>query len=197
MTKRNVIIIGVIVLAAVFLGFHVSIIKSNKTTNSEVFTTGLAKGQSDYFGQQLKKTGVQYRYIQKGNHYLKNGNIEAAIKMFETAQENAYSQATRGVAIINLANAYEKKRDYRKALEYTILSRDKYANDWAKAPYIERAKYLEYASTGNYKLAIKYAELTIKAETEVHNSKTPSEGYVERLNDLKASKAYIESLKKN
>ena len=87
-------------------------------------------------------------------------------------------------------------RDYQKALELLKLARDEYVSDWAKEPIIERIKYLEYALQGNYAMAVKHAELALEADKKLPNRpKEGSEDYIERLNDLKAAKGYIESLK--
>jgi len=138
---------------------------------------------------------VQYGYIEKGNRYLKNGDIESAIKMFETAEKNAYSHSTKAEALFHLSNAYEKKGDFEKALEYTIVYRDEYVNDWARGPINERARYLEYAVAGEYELTIEHAQKAVEADVKINVDQKPREDYLERLNDLKSSKAYIESLK--
>lgn len=190
------IIIFIVFSIIILSGVNVYRNKVSKKTKDNIVTTGMTKGQNEYFQEQLRITGKQYGYINKGDYYLKKGDADSAIAMFEVALKNAYSHATRGEAILSLAEAYEKKRDYKKALEYVILDRDKYINDWAKAPLIERAKYLEYASKGEYELAVKYAEKALEVETSMpYNKGVPSQGFIDRLNDLKAAKDYILSLK--
>jgi tetratricopeptide (TPR) repeat protein len=196
MIKKTKFISALVFITIIFLGVYVMISKNNKKNDNKVFTTGLTKGQSEYFQQQMNEVGVQYGYIQKGNYCLERGDIEKAIEWYETAEENAYSHPTRAEAIFHLANAYEKKRDYNKALEYVILDRDKYVNDWAREPIVERAKYLEYALAGEYELAIEHAQKAIEADMKININGKPRSDYIERLNDLKASKEYIQSLKK-
>jgi len=187
----------VVTLVVIILFFGISIVKTKNPVPKKIVTTGLTKGQSDYLLKQLEETGKQYSYIQDGQQSLMSGDIENAIRLFEIALKSAYSQATEGEAIINLANAYEKKKDYEKALEYIIIDRDNYVNEWAKEPILQRTKYLEYASRGEYELAIEHAKKAIVAEMNIHNSKTPRSDYTERLNDLIAAKDYILSLKKS
>jgi tetratricopeptide (TPR) repeat protein len=191
-------IIRVAALIFIFAGLIVFVIRYDKIyRNNKVIQLGLTKGQDGYFQKQLRETGKQYAFIERGIYYLENGDFDASIKMFEDALQNAYSQGTKGEAIIHLADAYEKKRDYDKALEYIVLDRDEYINDWAKAPVVERAKYLEYAASGEYELAVEQAEKALIVETNMpYNKGVPSEGYVQRVNDIKASKEYIEALKK-
>ena len=200
MQKTNIIkfIVIFIVSSAIILS-GVSVYKSriSKKTKDAIITTGMTKGQNEYFQEQLRITGKQYGYINKGDYYLKKGDTDSAIVMFKIALKNAYSHATKGEAILSLADVYEKKKDYKKALEYVILDRDKYVNDWARAPLIERAKYLEYASKGEYELAVKYVKKALEVETSMpYNKGVPSQGFIDRLNDLIAAKDYIESLKK-
>ncbi|MBU1784855.1 MAG: hypothetical protein KKG95_05905 [Candidatus Omnitrophica bacterium] len=196
MTKKRRMIIGLLILIFVFLGGYVMMVKNTKKDN-KVFTTELTKGQADYFQQQMQEVGVQYGYIEKGKLCLERKDFKGAVKWFEIAEEKAYSHATRAMAILYLADTYEKKRDYEKALEYIILDRDKYVNDWAREPIVERAKYLEYALAGEYELAIKHAQKALDEDVKINNAGKPRSDYIERLNDLKASKAYIESLKNN
>jgi len=163
----------------------------------QVMQIGLNKGQNDYFQQQLKETGKQYEYIKRGYKYLDQENFDRAIGTFQEALKNAYSQGTKAEAYNGLANAFEKKKDYNKALEYVIIIRDEHVNDWAKAPVAMRVKYLEYAAKGECDLAVKATDEALAVEASMpYNKGVPSKRYVQRVNDLKASKEYIESLKK-
>jgi tetratricopeptide (TPR) repeat protein len=170
--------------------------KMKERRAEEILSIGLTKGQNEYFQEQLRETGKQFGYIQKGYSYLRSGNFDSAVEQFEIALENAYSDPTRGEAILGLSKVYEKKRDYEKALEYAILIRDKHTGGWANPPHIERAKYLEYASKGEYELAIEHAKKAIEANNRITQIKiNPSQDYIDRLNDLIAAKDYIERLK--
>ena len=191
---RTILLLGImlIVLFATVTIYH-QIRKTRGT--KKILSVGLTKGQEEYFKKQLSKVGQQFRYIKKGDSYLDSGNIELAIQMYETALKNAYSPPTKSQAYRHLANAYEKKHDYKKALEYIILVRDEYVNDWAKEPVAERAKYLQYALEGEYDLAVDHGKKAMQAEMKIHDSNEPREDYQERLNDLIAAKDYILSLK--
>ena len=51
--------------------------------------------------------------------------------------------------------------------------------------------------TERYELAIQYAKKTLEVETSMpYNKGVPSQGFIDRLNDLIAAKDYILSLKK-
>lgn len=162
-----------------------------------VVMVGFSEKEGDGLQKELTEAFNRDRYLKKGEALLEKGKIEEAIKQFEIAFEVAKSPGGRGLAIFYLANAYEKKRDYKKALEYVITGRDKYCASWAKAPDIERAKYLEYALNGEYDLAVEYARKALEVDSKLPN--TPKGGrpdYIERLNDIIAAKDYIEGLKK-
>jgi tetratricopeptide (TPR) repeat protein len=105
-------------------------------------------------------------------------------------------RGSKGVAMFAIADAYETKRDYAKALKQMIIIRDKYINEWAKEPVVERAIYLDYALKGEYELAIEHAQKAIEEDEKLPNvPKGGSPDYIQRLNDLKVAKDYILSLK--
>ena len=198
-TKKitKIIIISGVVIVALSTSISIYYKKQKAKADKKILPVGLTKGQEEYFKKELALTGKQYRYIQKGNILLREDNIDGAILEYEKALRNAYSNATRSEACRHLADAYEKKKNYKKALEYIITVRDKYVNDWAKAPVIERAKYLTYANRGNYEMAVAYAKKALEVETDMlYNKGVPSQGYIDRLNDLIAAKGYVLSLKK-
>jgi len=190
--------IGITILLLLILLGILSLYFAKKDKIGEtIVSTGLTRGQNEYFQEQLRETGKQFEYIQRGYSYLKDGDFDSAIEWFEVALKNAYSQATKAEAIRSLADGYEKRKDYAKTLEYISLIRDIYVSEWAKEPVVERAKYLEYASKGEYELAIEHAQKAIEANNKITQIKiNPSQDYIERLNDLIAAKDYIESLGK-
>jgi len=193
--KKTLVILmcALIVLALVYI-YANSNDRNNKS--EDVITTGMTLGQNDYFSSKLSEATGMKRRLDEGKRLKEKGEYQGAIKVFEEVLNDADDRGFKGMAIIGISNTYEKKRDYNKALEFVILRRDKFVNDWAKEPVVERIKYLEYALQGNYEMSIKHAELAMQAEMKVHGSKKPREDYIDRLNDLKASKEYIESLKK-
>jgi len=197
--KINIIKILVIVfvIVSVMVG-GISYLRKQKiqTVSNPVVVVGFNQDQTGILNE-IEKSAKQYSYIKKGNQLLKEGEIEEAIEEFNVALSTAKSSGTKGEAYFYLANAYEKRRNYRKALEYVIITRDQYVNDWAKEPVIERAKYLEYVLKGEYNLAVEHAQKAAEASSKLPNRKgKPREDYVERLNDIKSAKVYIESLKK-
>ena len=197
-TKNLLRLLLILVITIIALFSTVTIYRKTRerVEAKKILPVGLTKGQEEYFTKELSKVGRQFGYIKKGDKYLDNNDIESAIQMYEVALKNAYSNATESQACRHLANAYEKKHDYKKALEYIALVRDKYVNDWAKEPVAERAKYLGYASKGEYELAVEHARKAMQAEMKIHDLTKPRKDYQDRLNDLIAAKGYVLSLKK-
>jgi len=200
MSKRKIILKIVSILGIIIITLSATIIVYRKTksvsNNGAILSMGLTKGQGEYFAKELELTGKQYGFIRKGNILLEEGNIDAAIIEYEKALKNAYSRATKGEAITHLSIAYEKKRDYKKALQYAVLDKDIYTANWAKGPVVERVKYLEYAANGKYELAIEYARNALKADANLPDSHgEPMQQYIEGLHDLIVAKDYILSLK--
>ena len=191
--KISILFLSIVVI--LFILLRVNATNKNNIEAENIITTGMTEGQKEYFSSKLSEATNVVRLFRRGKRLRDQGEYESALNIFQKIFENKDDTGYKGMAIINIADTYEKKRDYKKALEYMIIDRDEYINDWAKEPVLERIKYLEYASRGNYDLTIKHAELAMQAEMKVHGTKKPRKDYIERLNDLKASKEYIESLK--
>lgn len=198
MIKKNIGIVVATVLIFLAVGLTMLLFMHEKSVHQNTLVTGLTDGQQKNFQQELSGAMAQYGYIKKGDSLLVIGRYADAIREYETALSLARSTGSRGEALRSLANAYEKKRDYKKALDYMWLLEKTYVSDWAKGPLIERIKYLEYALNGDYKLAIKHAKLAIEEDIKINISsreKKPRQGYIDRLNDLIAAEDYIRSLK--
>ena len=194
------LVLGTAILSFVLVGgitFRQRRINVQKIDETPVVMIGVPQNLQGGLRKELKRAFKQVSYLDKGDTLLREGKIDEAIKQYEIAFSEGRSQGSKGVALVALANAYEKKRDYKKALELVIIDRDQYVNDWAKAPVVERVKYLGYALKGEYDLVIEYAQKALEADSKLPNR--PKEGrsdYVERLNDLRIAKEYILSLKK-
>ena len=191
----KIFVIASIVLLILVLGLTIRQQQINKKNKEVVLLVGVPEDGG--IQKELKNAFEQANYIKQGKQLMRENKIDEAIAQLEIGLSLAKSSGSKGVAIVNLANAYEKKKDYKKALEYIIIDRDKYVNDWAKEPIVERAVYLEYALKGEYELAVEHAKKALEADSKLPNS--PKDGrpdYIERLNDLKAAKDYILSLKK-
>lgn len=197
MINKKTIIVGGIILIFLLGGIPVLLFKYKKPTQQATIVTGLTEGQQKTFQQDLSGAMKQFGYIKKGDRLLAEGKFDDALTEYQTALSLAKSVGTKGEAFRSLANLYEKKRNYKKALEYIIIVRDKYVAEWAEEPLDERAKYLEYASKGEYDLAVEHGKKAIKAEANLPDSNgKPRKDYVQRLNDLIAARDYILSLKK-
>lgn len=194
-TVTRMIILVVIFIAIIAFGLTIANRNVLQKKNA-IITTGMTKGQQGYFQERLSKAFQLERYVDDGKKFMERGQYEEAIESFQKAYDGGTMAGDRGVAIYHMANVYEKKRDYKKALEYVVIDRDEYVSDWAKGPVVERAKYLEYALEGNYEMSVKHAEMALEEDKKLPNRpKGGSSSYIERLNDIKASKEYIESLK--
>lgn len=191
----RIIVLSAVIFFVVILGITYRQKHVSKQNNEAVLLVGPPEKQAG-LQKELNYAFKQASYIKKGNQLLKENKIDESIEQFKIALSLARSSGTKGIAHICLANAYEKKRDYEKALKEVIVDRDKYVNEWAKEPAVERAKYLEYALKGEYELAVEHAKKALEADAKLPNSpKTGRSDYSERLNDLKAAKDYILSLK--
>ncbi|MFH0771366.1 MAG: tetratricopeptide repeat protein [Candidatus Omnitrophota bacterium] len=157
---------------------------------------GFPEGQAKGMQKELEHAFKEQSILESGDALLKDGKFDEAIKEYEKAISLAKMSGSKAIVFISMANAYEKKRDYKKALELVIVDRDKYVNDWAREPIVERAKYLEYALQGEYDLAVEHAQKAIEADVAIYGgNRPPRSDYIERLNDLKVAKDYILSLK--
>ncbi|MBU0761591.1 MAG: hypothetical protein ABIH39_00010 [Candidatus Margulisiibacteriota bacterium] len=196
-TIVKISIVGIVIFLILFLGITFqrrSAVKQNNNGNATVIV-GLPKGQTGII-TELDKIAEQYNHLDAGDRFFKKGDFDAAIKEYEISYSLAKSDGGKAVALLAIANGYEKKRDYKKALEYMIIDRDQYVNDWAKPPVVERIKYLEYALQGEYEFAVKHAQSASTSDKEIHGQRKESLDYIERLNDIIAAKEYIKSLKK-
>jgi len=190
------IIITAIIIIVISVGIGTQLKKKTAERKPSVIIAGLSEGQKNSFQQDLAAAFAQRKLIDNGRALLDKGNFEGAIKQFTVALERASGGGEKRIAILYLANTYEKKRNYKKALEYIRISIES-GSDWSKPPVVERAKYLEYAIHGNYELAVEHAKKTIEEYKKIHryDREIPA-SYVERLNDIIAAKEYILSLKK-
>ncbi len=193
----KIAIIGIAVLLLLTVGLTIHQEQIKKHNISAVVMTGLSKEQSAGMQKELGEAFEYKSYLDKGDDLVSQGRMDDAIKEYETAFSLAKVSGARGLAIYAISNAYEKKRDYVNALKYVIMDRDKYVSSWAKEPIVERAIYLDYALKGEYDLAVEHAQKALEADAKLPNApKGGSKNYIDRLNDLKAAKDYILSLKK-
>lgn len=197
MINKKVSIITTILLGLLLVGVPAILLKHKKPLQQPVVITGLTEGQQKSFQQNLSGALTQFSHIKKGDRLVAEGRLDYAMKEYQTAFSMAKSTGAKGEALRSIANLYEIKRNYKKALEYIIIERDKYTAEWARGPLDERIKYLEYADQGEYDLAVEHAEKAIKAEASLPDSNgKPRADYIKRLDDIKGAKDYIISLKK-
>ena len=196
MISRKTVTAVVIIFILLLVGIPAIWLKYKKPVQHATIVTGLTEGQQKIFQQDLVGAMSQYGHIKKGDRLLAKGNFDDALKEYQIALSMAKSAGTKGEALHSIANLYEKKRDYKKALEYMIIETDKYVADWAKGPFVERCAYLKYASAGDYEKAIEHAQRAIDEEKKLTNIKEVIDDHYGRLNDLKTSRDYILNLKK-
>lgn len=163
-----------------------------KAKNPTTVVTGLSHGQTEYFQKKLGVASKDASYIHAGRRLEKMGDFDGAIESYKRALSGY-----KGVAQICIANAYEKKHDYKNALEWMVIARDD-CPEWSRKPDIERVAYLEHVIQGEYDQAIEHAQKAIdEYDAIMHGNGLQKQEYIDRLNDLIAAKDYIESLKKN
>jgi len=200
MKTKNLVIKIVIMIIIIFLivvGISINQKRVKKDKSTTVVMVGFPKGGATVFQKELTEAFEYKSYLDKGNELARQGKINDAIKEYETAFSLAKMRGARGVVLFAMADAYEKSRDYEKALKQISIIRDNYINDWAKESVVERAIYLDYVLKGEYDLAIEHAQKALEADAKLPNRPAAGrEDYIERLNDLKAAKDYIMSLKK-
>jgi len=197
-TKKFVIKIVVMIVIILVLVIGLSInqkqVQKNKSTSVIIVSP---KGGATLFQKELTEAFKYKSFLDKGDELAKQGKLDDAIKEYETAFSLAKISGAKAVAILAISDAYEKKHDYVNALKYVVIDRDKYISTWAKGPVVERALYLDYALKGEFDLAIEHAQKALEEDARLPNvPKGGSPDYIERLNDLKAAKNYILSLKK-
>jgi len=201
--KKFIIIIAIvtiIILSGITIGTRILIPQKGVVQKGTqgVVTVGISGGEHAGLVKELEYAAKEDSYLTDGDLLMKEGRIDEAMKAYETAISMARFSGSKAIVYIHIADAYEKIKDYKKALEYVVIDRDKFVSDWAKEPVVERAKYLEYALLGEYELAIEHAQKALETDANLPNTpKGGSPDYIERLNDLKAAKDYILSLKKN
>jgi len=193
--NRKLIIGFVLFTGILLLVFKINVFKNKSEYEDSVIKTGMTSKQEKYFSDKLSDAVSIRNRFDEAKNLRSKGVYDKALMILEEILADSSLIDYHGMAVIDISNTYEKKRDYGEALEYTVLLESSYVGDWAKEPVLERIKYLEYASQGKYDLAVRHAELAMQAEMKVHGTKKPRIDYIERLNDLKASKEYIESLK--
>ena len=189
------VIVGIFcIIPIIGLAMDQKQVKENKP--GAIVVVGAPKNDTAGLQKELIEASKWKNYLDKGDSLAKEGKTDEAIEAYQIAFSLGKISGAKGLAIYAIANAYEQKRDYKKALEKMIIIRDKYVNDWAKEPDVERVLYLEYAINGDYDLAIEHAQKALEAEARLPNvPKGRSPDYIRRLNDLKAAKDYILSLK--
>lgn len=193
----KIIIMFIVLFLLLVIGVSIKQKQVKKNESTAVVIVGSPKGSAAVFQKELSKAFEYKSFLDKGNELVKQGKIDDAIKEYETAFSLAKMRGAKGVVMFAIADAYETERDYAKALKQIIIIRDEYINEWARGPVVERALYLEYALKGEYDLAVEHAKKAVEEDAKFPNrSKEGSPDYIQRLNDLKAAKDYILSLKK-
>lgn len=193
--NKTIKVVGFCVMFLVFLivWFQINFFRNDDATTDNVIKVGMTEGQKDYFERELSSAiRVKDKFL-LGAQLREQRRYDDAINVFEEIFREG-GEEYKGMAILGIADTYEKEKNYKKALEYIIISRDEYAS--VKEPIAERAKYLEYASNGNYEMAVQHAQLAVEADAKLPSRpKGGRQIYIDRLNDIKAAKDYIESLK--
>jgi len=201
MTKINLgikwlLLIGAIIVFFLFILFFGQSKRQSSNGKIDLVTIGFNNNLEGKFKTELEKSFKQAGYIESGKKLLSDGFYDEAINKFNIAFKEAQTRGEKGLAIVGLSDVYERMKNYKKALEYVIIEREQYINDWAKAPVEERITYLKYANEGNYDLAVLHAQNALNAFNKLYPQfKNINGKYQERLWELKAAKDHILTLK--
>jgi tetratricopeptide (TPR) repeat protein len=201
MTTKNVfkVIVIMLIIFLIVIGISYTSKKKYGKEYKSILVTGLKSNQAGIVNE-ISKASEEYNYIENGNKYLKENRIKEAIEQYNIGISKARTSSMRDLARIRLVDAYEKARDYETASKLLGDMIEGYKvpkGHLFRIPDEERFEYLKYASKGEHSLAVEHAQKALEADTKLPNR--PKEGspdYIERLNDLKAAKDYILSLKK-
>lgn len=195
--KNVSIIIGVIVI--MIGGVSVKTYVREKRSQRAYIVTGLPAKQTGVF-KELQMVTTEHEYVVKGYEYLNQGEFDKAREQFEIVLKRNQSTGALPEARRGLVDVHEKARDYKMAatlFEKIINTYKIPKGDMWRRPDDERLSYLLYAANGDYDYAIAYAQKALEADSRLPNHpKDGREDFIQRLNDLKAAKDYILSLKK-
>jgi len=202
--KKNIILKSVIITIGVtiiiFGGITLKTYVKEKKAKQVYVVTGLSENQTGVL-KELQIVAIEHAYIIKGYEYLNNGEFKKAIEQFEIVIKRNQPTGALPEAKQGIVDVYEKMRDYKTAAELfkNIIATFKIPKgDMWRLPDDERLSYLQYAANGDYELAVEHAQKALEADAKLPNHpKGGREDYIQRLNDLKAAKDYILSLKKN
>ena len=199
----NKTLLKIIVTIAIAVGIVVLGITYRTTTIKKQQKAYLLVGPKEQVAglqKELEYISTEHDYIDRGYEYLKEGKTKEAIEQFNTVLSRGKKTSALDFARRGLVDAYEKLRDYKTAadlLEKIIATFVLPKGDKWRTAEDERLLYLRYATNGEYDLAIEHAQKAIEADAQLPNRpQGANPPYYQRLDDLKAAKDYILSLKK-
>lgn len=196
----RIIVIIIIVVGIVALGITYRTATIKKQQKAYVMV-GFPKGQTAGIQKELEYISTEHDYIDRGYAYLKAGRIKEAMEQFNTVLSRGKKTSALDFARRGLVDAYEKSRDYKTAadlLDKIIAIFVIPKGDIWRTAEDERLLYLRYAANGDYNLTIEHAQKALEADAKLPNRpQGANPQYYERLDDLKAAKDYIMSLRKN
>lgn len=192
--------IAIIILAVFVIGSGFYVIMKSKSANenpkSNIMTIGIKPSQQKNFSKQISSAFTEIELIKRGKILIEQGKLNESIEYFENLINDKSFEA-KGLAKEHLIDLYEKKRDYKKAHLILYADVQKYKippKHEFRLPVEERLNYLQFAADGEYSLAVMHAQLALEASKNLP-LKSLTKGYKDRLEDLKAAKDYIVSLK--
>jgi tetratricopeptide (TPR) repeat protein len=195
----KIIVISLIMVGFIAAGITYRSVEVKKQQQRAYLLVGFPKEQAAGIQKELEYISTEHDFVDRGYAYLKEGKIKDAIEQFNTVLIRGKKTAALGDAREGLVDAYEKARDYKTAvgLLEKIIARFKIPKgDMWRTAADERLLYLQYAASGDYALAIEHAQKALEADAKLPNRPVGGrQDYIDRLNDLKAAKEYIMSLK--
>lgn len=119
--KTITYVCGIVFLLMGFAGKPSQETKSSESYESgedPIMIVGASKEQSDAFQIRRQKIHEQWEHIRKGSEFEDAGELDLAIKEYNIALKLAKTKGDEGVPRRSLLDLYEKKGNYRLALEH-------------------------------------------------------------------------------
>jgi len=128
------------IFISLFLGYDYAFGAQNndeaRNVNGSMVIGGLTQAQAEDFSIRVQKAQEEFapimNHINRGKQFLKNFKFKESEEEFKAAIQISKGGVGRRLGRLGLADVYEKKGDYKKAIEILQVIRDEDAADFAK-----------------------------------------------------------------
>ncbi len=108
---------------------------------------GLTEAQANDFTNRLQKAQKDFapiaEHLSKGKDFLQKKEFKQAENEYKSALDSSKGSVDKGLARYGLADVYEKKGDYKKAIQTLQILRDENTADFAKPELDARISLLK------------------------------------------------------